>query len=525
MGGALRMARLALTLAGRAINDVVSFIVFTFLDLLDVVLCVVYRLFDFVMEAEWKPCYCSSAKEAMTSSGEILVSEQGESKIVRLNSSKLQLEDISDTLYSRSSLVSEISNTTVKELKRLKSEEGAATIRTGEKAKNGSSRSTFTINSTIVELLQGKIGGQQSHPNPRWSDCDCKTCASWISSCKETLFVKVDGAIDNAVEDVLFIHGFISSSAFWTETVFPNLSESTKSKYRLIAIDLLGFGRSPKPTDSLYTLRDHLDMIERSALEPYELKKFHIVAHSLGCILALALAVKHPGAVKSLTLLAPTAVLSGAEGGVWVPVRDEEGGPEANLAVDRVRCVDRLLVRAREPDDLLVDMQESQAVGIPHQADYSEQHQHAIVMTYEVYFVTGVITTRGALPCHGYAGCVLNAWATSFGLNEIRTFLVEGFCCHTHNAAWHTLHNIICGSASKMEQYLDAVDGMTGCEVSVFHGSDDELLPVQCSYDVRSRIPRASVKVIEKKDHITVVVGRQKAFASDLEEIWKKSSG
>lgn len=106
---------------------------------------------------------------------------------------------------------------------------------------------------------------------------------------------------------MLFIHGFISSSAFWTETLFPNFSSVAKSTYRLFAIDLLGFGRSPKPTDSLYTLREHVDMIERSVLEPNKVKSFHIVAHSLGCILALALAVKHPACVKSLTLLAPVS--------------------------------------------------------------------------------------------------------------------------------------------------------------------------------------------------------------------------
>lgn len=114
---------------------------------------------------------------------------------------------------------------------------------------------------------------------------------------------------ETAREDVLFIHGFISSSAFWTETVFPNFSSAVKSTYRLFAIDLLGFGRSPKPTDSLYTLREHLDMIERSVLEAHKVKSFHIVAHSLGCILALAIAVKHPGSVKSLTLLAPVSQL------------------------------------------------------------------------------------------------------------------------------------------------------------------------------------------------------------------------
>lgn len=102
---------------------------------------------------------------------------------------------------------------------------------------------------------------------------------------------------------------------------------------------------------------------------------------------------------------------------------------------------------------------------------------------------------------------------------------MDGFFCHTHNAAWHTLHNIICGSAGKMDGYLDAVRSQLSCDVTVFHGRDDELLPVECSFAVQSKIPRAQVKVIEKKDHLTIVVGRQKAFAGELEEIWGKTKG
>lgn len=108
---------------------------------------------------------------------------------------------------------------------------------------------------------------------------------------------------------------------------------------------------------------------------------------------------------------------------------------------------------------------------------------------------------------------------------RVRTFLVDVFFCHTHNAAWHTLHNIIYGSAgNKMDSYLDEVREKLTCLVTVFHGRDDELLPVECSYALHSKIPRAQVKVIENKDHITLVVGRQKAFARELEEIWAKSS-
>lgn len=108
-------------------------------------------------------------------------------------------------------------------------------------------------------------------------------------------------------ENVIFLHGFLCSSSFWTETVFPNLSEHGKRNYRLFAVDLLGFGRSPKPRDCFYTLKDHLEMIEKSVICPFQLNSFHLVAHSMGCLIAIALAAKHPELVKSLTLVAPVS--------------------------------------------------------------------------------------------------------------------------------------------------------------------------------------------------------------------------
>lgn len=184
--------RSVFVMTGRVINEAVSLVVFSFLDLFDLVLCLVYRVADFFVESEWKACYCSSSKEAITSSGKILVSEKGgESKIVCLSSTKLQLEEISDTLYSRPSLLSDVSKLTVSELKRLKMD-GAEKASPDKVSKKGKARpTTFTVNSTIVEMLQGKIGGQQSQiPIPRWSDCDCNLCTCWTSSSKESLYVK-----------------------------------------------------------------------------------------------------------------------------------------------------------------------------------------------------------------------------------------------------------------------------------------------------------------------------------------------
>ena len=285
-----------LAAAGCALNCAASFVVFSFLDVLDMVLCVVYKVVDYAVEAEWKPCYCSAAAREEGgggSAGALFVPPRAAAagpKVVRLSSSsanKMQLEDVSDTLYVRASLLSDATR------------------------KPGPAAPALTVSPAIAELIRGKIDRAPRPPRqaPCWSDCDCKLCHSWSTGSRSSdLYVhdqSPPGVGGEATEAVVFIHGFISSSGFWTETVLPHVSREARARRRLFAVDLLGFGRSPKPADSLYTLREHVEMIERSVIERYKVGPFHIVAHSLGSILALALAVKYPAAVKSITLVAP----------------------------------------------------------------------------------------------------------------------------------------------------------------------------------------------------------------------------
>ncbi|CAD5328890.1 unnamed protein product [Arabidopsis thaliana] len=464
----------AATVAGTWLNEAVSFVVFCILDIVDSFLCLLYKAADYLFEAEWKPCYCLSDKEPITTTrGKILLSHNnGESKILTLSPlqelggrSKIELEDISETLYTRPSLISDISTISVNELNkrfvkvtRSESECSGHNEKTKNKRRRSLTKSSLTVNFTVVEMLRGKIRPQNlNHDISRWSDCD------WVT----------------AKEDVLFIHGFISSSAFWTETVFPSLSASS-STHRLFAVDLLGFGKSPKPADSLYTLREHVEMIEKSVLHKYNVKSFHIVAHSLGCILALSLAARHGGLIKSLTLLAPP----------YYPVPKGEKKP-------RQYVMKKVAPRKVWPP---IALGASMACWYEH---ISRTICLLICKHHRVWqFIAGVLTRN----------------------NRTVNFLIEGFMCHTHNAAWHTLHNIICGTGSKLDTYLDIVRDKLKCNVTIFHGGDDELIPVECSYNVKQRIPRARVKVIEHKDHITMVVGRQDEFARELQEIWKTSS-
>ncbi|KAK4752244.1 hypothetical protein SAY87_021042 [Trapa incisa] len=477
--------RSVLVLFGNIINEVVSFFVFCLLDLLDAVLCYVFKVADFVIEAEWRPCYCSSSakgriKDVAGDGGQIVVSERSECKVVRLSSGKLMMEEVSDTLYSRPSLVSEVSRSTVKRLKVMNRPTATAVSSSYRKSKawRPTRPTLFTVNSDILEMLQENIS--VGRPVPRWSDCACSHCTSWTSRGTNMLFVRAAGVKDDnkAPEDVLFIHGFISSSQFWSGTLFPNFSESAKATYRFLAIDLLGFGRSPKPRDSLYTLKEHLEMIEKSVLEPNKVKSFHIVAHSLGCILALALAVKHPESVRSLTLLAP-------------PYYEVPKGAQAPQYVMR-----KLAPRKVWPP---------MAFG------------GSLLCWYE-----HITRTICLVICKNHR--LWESLAKLITRNRIREFMFDEFLCHTHSAAWHTLHNVICGAAAKLNSYLDAVNSRLKCRVTIFHGKDDEIIPVECSYNVQRRIRRASVKVIENKDHITIVVGRQKAFARELEEIWRRST-
>ena len=50
---------------------------------------------------------------------------------------------------------------------------------------------------------------------------------------------------------ILLIHGFGASSFTWSKIV-----SSLATNHRVITLDLKGFGRSKKPRDGRYTLRD-----------------------------------------------------------------------------------------------------------------------------------------------------------------------------------------------------------------------------------------------------------------------------
>ena len=86
------------------------------------------------------------------------------------------------------------------------------------------------------------------------------------------LFYKVQGQ----GETLVLIHGYPTSSLDWQKVwaAFAN-------HYRVIALDLLGFGFSDKPAGHAYSVMDHADMLEE-LFRYLNLGNVHVVAHDLG---------------------------------------------------------------------------------------------------------------------------------------------------------------------------------------------------------------------------------------------------
>ncbi|MFC4008250.1 alpha/beta fold hydrolase [Nonomuraea purpurea] len=101
-------------------------------------------------------------------------------------------------------------------------------------------------------------------------------------------------------EPVLFVHGNVSSSAFWRDSL-----AALPEGYRPLAVDLRGFGETdPEPVDATRGLRDYSDDV-LELIEALDLDGVHLVGWSLGGGVVLQALRDRPAAVRSLTLVNP----------------------------------------------------------------------------------------------------------------------------------------------------------------------------------------------------------------------------
>lgn len=88
-------------------------------------------------------------------------------------------------------------------------------------------------------------------------------------------------------EVILLIHGFPSAAWDWHH-LWPELSQS----YRLLTMDLLGYGLSDKPFPHNYSLLEQADLVEALVLH-HNVSRCHIVAHDYGDSVAQDILKRH----------------------------------------------------------------------------------------------------------------------------------------------------------------------------------------------------------------------------------------
>jgi abhydrolase domain-containing protein 6 len=98
---------------------------------------------------------------------------------------------------------------------------------------------------------------------------------------------------------LLFVHGL----GHWTQAAWDPLAGHLSDDFRIVAFDLPGFGASSKP-DARYDLGFFTETLA-AVVERFELRRFTLVGHSLGGLIAASYAAQRPERVELLALIDP----------------------------------------------------------------------------------------------------------------------------------------------------------------------------------------------------------------------------
>ncbi len=135
--------------------------------------------------------------------------------------------------------------------------------------------------------------------------------------------LKVHRAGEGGSVPIFMIHGFAGDSSTWKD-----LEPHLPAGHPVLRLDLPGHGKSPRRKI------DSFRQLARAVVEAFDLEDLpavHLVGHSLGASLALALADVRPRRIASATLIAPAGLGPEVEGGILAGIarasRRESLGP------------------------------------------------------------------------------------------------------------------------------------------------------------------------------------------------------
>jgi len=120
------------------------------------------------------------------------------------------------------------------------------------------------------------------------------------------------------IATVLFIHGIGNSGHAWNKVI-----EKLPNDIRVVTIDLLGFGQSPRPAWAVYNAKTQARSVLATLLKLRLRGPVIIVGHSLGSLVAVEVAKRYPVLIRSLILCSPPFYQLYEEEKKFLPRSDE----------------------------------------------------------------------------------------------------------------------------------------------------------------------------------------------------------
>ena len=131
---------------------------------------------------------------------------------------------------------------------------------------------------------------------------------------------------------ILFIHGLGSSADRWLD-----IPDALSKYYHTIAVDLIGFGESDKPSDINYTIEKFaeflLEFINKKGINGDD-GKIILIGHSLGGYIAVEFAIRNKKLIEKLVLIDSSGFLKGP-----TPLLEQYLHAAKNTSYDNVRSV------------------------------------------------------------------------------------------------------------------------------------------------------------------------------------------
>lgn len=112
----------------------------------------------------------------------------------------------------------------------------------------------------------------------------------------------------SGAQTIVLLHGFLASGRYWQDC-----ATSLSQHYTVVAVDLLGFGASPKPRRNPYGYAQHISAIRHTLQAAGVQRPYVLAGHSMGALLALRLAALYPQYVRMLMLFNPPLLANAGE--------------------------------------------------------------------------------------------------------------------------------------------------------------------------------------------------------------------